>query len=407
MTMNAGITNVVRPQTLDEVVGNEANKRIIRYAINGARLRNEPFPSFTCFGGAGLGKTTIAEIISRETGGVIHKIMGSDLTKLEDLYLLIAECRDSDVIFIEEAHLLSMGKHGKIISNHLLMLIEDFALPGAAAWGIAKVPKVSFVFSTTEAGKLSSPLRSRCKRLDVNYYNENELVQIILNAAVKIGHDFSTDMEAVRILAQSSRGMPRIAIMHRLDPLLNVMAVDNLPFSVATVRHYLQVMGINAFGFEANDIKYCEILRDSFNETGNPVSFKTIQQKMGCSDNLIQEVIESYLFAQNFVTVSTRGRLLTAKAYKALGWDSSDEVESEPVEAPEEPVPSLSIVFDPAAIKTAIENGADSLGIVKLMKSFGGRYHNKIERVQFLNALSAAGFNCTRGRGRGVVPKGS
>lgn len=395
--MNNGITAVVRPQTLDEVIGMETNKRIIRYYVQGAKNRGEPLPSFICSGPAGCGKSTIADIIGRESEGKVHKIMGADLKDIDDVFKLAIECRDGDCVFIEESEAIGGGKKGRVVQHYLYEWIENFNMPGSQAFGLTVVPKVCFVLATTDPGRLLPALRSRCKRLDVSYYGIEDLSKIILKAASKLGHDFSNDMDAVRLLAQSSRGMPRIAIMQRLDALLNVMSVDKLSFNLDAVEQFLQIMDIHPFGLEPNDILYCKTVYETMKENGGrPVSLKIIQQTTGLADNLVTEVIEPYLFQAKFISVSARGRVLTPKAYEVLHWTPVAITAEERAHYQQ---------LDKVTLQKMIDDGAAELGVQALMGCFNLRYRDEKDKAAFYAALDELGYTVRRGRNGGIVKK--
>lgn len=314
-----GITAITRPSTLEEIVGLEQVKQTILYTVEGSKLRGEPLPSFTICGNSGCGKSTIARIIAKYTNGEVHKYLGSDIKTINDVYEIAIKAKDGDIVYIEEAHTIGgMGQNSRLIQAVLYEWIEDFNLMGGSAYGVVNVPKVSFVFATTNAGKLLEPLRNRCKRLDVGFYTVDQLKIILTRAAAKLGLDLTTDDAATTLLAQCSRGLPRIAIMSRLDMLLNVMSVDKLGYNLETVRQFLKISGINDWGLEANDIKYCYMV-DEKTKGGRPVGKKTILQAMGIDEDLLDSLIEPYLQQIGFITIDTRGRLLTPKAYRALG----------------------------------------------------------------------------------------
>jgi len=394
--MNNGITALVRPQTLDDVVGMETNKRVITYYVKGAQARNEPIPSFICGGPPGCGKSTISDIIGKESGGSVHKKMGADLKDIDDVFKLAIDCRDGDCIFIEECEAIGGGKKGRIVQHYLYEWIENFNLPGSQSFGISIVPKVCFVFATTDPGKLLPALRSRCKRLDVSYYGIEDMSKIILRAALKLGHDFSTDQDALMLLAQSSRGMPRVAIMQRLDALLNVMAVDKLQFNIETVERFLQIMDIHPFGLEPNDIAYCRALYETMQENGGkPVSLKTIQQVTGFADNLVTEVIESYLLQSKLILVSSRGRVLTGKAYEVLKWKPISSSYAE--DSHFHQLDNLGEILQ--------DEGTTELGVQGLMGVFNLKYSDQRDRAAFYAALDKLGYVVKRGRNGGILKK--
>lgn len=316
--MNKSITEIVRPNNLDDIVGMEHNKKIIRYAIEGSLNLNEPMPSFIVGGPCGTGKSTIAGIIGsmskRKNGepAEVHKYIASDITDPEQLVDISMQSEDGDVVYIEEAHALKTK-----VQVNLLEWIENHKLLCAGFLGETK--KVSFVLPTTNPGKLSAALRNRCKILNVSYYSVSELSEILLKAAAKCQMNLSIDQAALKLLAQSSRGSPRTAIIDRLDMLRKIMSVDNREYNIDTVKYCLDINKVNEWGLEANDMLYCHLLYDKILEnSGKPVSKKTMEQASGFSSDMMEEMIESYLIQIGVIRITQRGRLFTDFGYSVL-----------------------------------------------------------------------------------------
>ncbi len=306
-----------RPNKLDDIIGLDHNKDLILYNTSGAIKLGEPPRSYIAVGPAGTGKSTIAGAIATITGGNLFKFLGSDISKPQHLYEIASRLIDGDVCIIEEAHTIS-----KLVQAVLLEWIENFKILGGAEYNIFDAPKVTFVFPTTNAGKLSKALRTRCIILSTNFYSINDIKKILLTAASKVKLDLSSDDEALTILAQSSRGTPRIAVMHRLDLLRKVMAVDNLPFNKNTVLRVLQINHINIWGLEKNDIEYCKVLyRKTLENKGRPVSKKILIESTGFESDIVEDMIEAYLHQIGVIRIETRGRSLTDFGYEMLGFD--------------------------------------------------------------------------------------
>ncbi len=322
INVSTNLVTETRPTTFDEVVGLRHNIDMLLYEIRGSKLRGVPLRSFIITGPPGTGKSTLAEIASRESGGQMFKFLGSNIRSPDDIYQIAATSNDGDVIYIEEAHTLGGGStKAKFCQAILLEWIENFKILGGADI-TTHAPKVCFVLPTTNPGKLTPALRNRCKILHTSYYSLSEIRQILINAGRKININMESDEAGLRLLAQSSRGTPRIAIMDRLDGLWKMMAVDHLQFSFDTVSRYLEMNHINHWGLEHNDMRYCELLHARMEDNNNrPVSLKTMEQVTGFSTDLVTDIIESYLIQINAIQIESRGRVITPFGSHLIGKD--------------------------------------------------------------------------------------
>lgn len=307
----------IRPSTFDEIIGLDRQKILLQYEILGAIKRNKRLPHFLISSPPGLGKTTIAHILAKSTNGQIHRKLGTDIRKPMDVYDLAVNCKDGDIVFIEEAHGI-----GRLASTVLLPWMEEGVIIGGRSIAnlvTDKAPNVSFIFPTTNAGKLSEALRNRCLNVQIDYYSEDEIQKIIVRAGKIYGKDLSICPEALALLAQSSRGTPRTAVEGRVEPILNIMVVDDLEFNLETVIKYFAVHNINMHGLDESDIRYCEVLYNLTKENGGrPSSFKSLCQATGYSEDVVSNIIESYLIKSGIIRVESRGRLLTKKGYKNI-----------------------------------------------------------------------------------------
>lgn len=334
-----------RPSQIDDIIGLGHIKEVIRYSIGGAKLRNASYPHFVISSPPGLGKTTIANIMAKIISGEVHSIIGSELQSENDVYDLAARLKDNDVIFVEEAH--SMGKKAM---NLLLPWLEQNIL-----YGFGFTPaKCVFLFPTTDAGKLSPPLRQRCKTLHIDYYSDDEIVQILLRAASMNGCDLS-DEEALRLLAKSSRGTPRIALEDRLVPVMNIMKVDDTPFSVDVVNKMFAINSVNKYGLDRQDVLYCKTLRRVSDITQNPVSLAVLTNSTGLAQNVLLNVIEPFLLRAGIISVGSRGRELTR-----FGKDlfESEEIITEEIDmSTENTVVNNTLSFTAEDIRERVLNG--------------------------------------------------
>lgn len=310
--LNLPISEIARPTSLDELIGLDHIKNTIKYSIEGAKKLSNTPPPFIVQGPAGCSKTTIAKIIGKYNGGQFHETMGYNLKGPSDIETLASICKDGDTIFIEEAH--SMCKKSQI---PLLTWLEEYKLYSES--GPLDVPRVGFVFSTTNADYLIKPLRERCKILQTSFFKLDQIKQILNNASKKIGMNLGEDDNALTLLAQCSRGTPRIAIYHRLDMLRNVMAVDNLPYNNSTVEWMLKNNNIHPWGLESLDISYCETLYNKMlNSDNRPVSMKNMAQSLGVDSGMI-DLAEQYLLQIDAIRIESRGRTLTAFGAALIG----------------------------------------------------------------------------------------
>lgn len=340
-----------RPTNLDDIVGLEHIKETIKYNIGGAKMRNASYPHLVISSPPGLGKTTIANIIARIIDGNVHTRIGSELQTEDDIYQLAAEIKDNDVVFVEEAH--SMGRRAMVL---MLPWLEQGILYG---WtGSGNAPKCVFLFPTTDAGKLSPPLRQRCKSIHIDYYSDDEIITIIRRAAA-LNNCQLDDIDALRLLAQSSRGTPRIALEDRLVPVMNIMKVDNTPFSTEVVEKMFKINTVNKYGLDRQDVIYCQTLQRIQQNTGSPVSLAVLTNSTGLAQNVLSNVIEPFLLRAGIITVGSRGRELTRFGKDLFGRDEEiivgkDEIMNEDNAVA---VSSVTIPFDEAYLKTNVESG--------------------------------------------------
>lgn len=365
--IGGGITNVTRPTKLDEVIGMEDVKRTIRYHIEGGKLLNEPWPSWIIQGPPGTGKSTIAGIIATmtSTDATVYKCLGSDITKPEQIHDLALMLKDGDVLFIEEAHTIGAGsKYSKICQSIFYEWIENFAIPSLNGVAAVQAPKASIVFATTEPGRLTTALFTRCQKLTTRFSTEAEMKMILTQAGRKVtpAIDLTTDQDALTLLSRCSRGTPRIGVLNRLGMLRKVLAVDKLQFNHESVKHFLKMNNINEWGLEASDLTYMNVLFARGEESnGRPASLKTLAQSTGMSDNLIEGTIEPYLQQIGAIKIDSRGRSLTNFGH--------DIIAKTPV------ITTSTYKIDLVALKAICNNPHQAkLGMKYIMPKLGLRY---------------------------------
>lgn len=385
--MNESISVLSRPTTLDEVVGMEENKQLIYYTVQGSKKLGDPLPSYIFAGPAGTGKTTLAEVVARQSSrpdgspAQVYKKLASDIKTPQDLIDLAVEIEDGDIVYLEEAHTLGgSGRSAKLVQATLLEWIENYRILSM----LEDAPKVSFILPTTNPGKLTSALRSRCHILHMAYYAIDDIKEILVRAGRKFNLNLDSDPEALSLLAQSSRGTPRTAIMQRLDMLRKVMAVDNLPYNVDTVKFALKVNNVNEWGLESNDILYCKVLYQQIVETNKPTSKKTIEQITGISSDMMEELIESYLLQIGAIRIEHGGRMITDLGCAIIGLpplgNSNKNVEI--VDPPEINKQHLLNILENPIIR--------KMGMKGIAKELGLRYPRDIGQIK--KALLELGF---------------
>lgn len=387
------IVALTRPETFDDLIGMDDTKTRIYYEIRGSILQGRNVPSYVIEGPPGTGKSTIAKIIAREMGGEVIELIGSDLSKADDIFDLAYQAKDGSVIYIEEAHSIHHNK----VQPKLLEWLENFKIFTDS--GPVVAPNVCFLFPTTNSGKLSSALRSRCKSITTKYYSTDNIAKIIRLACEKIGV-FIEDEDALYMLAQSSRGTPRTAIINRLEPLTNIMLVDGLPFNKFTVEKFFDMYKIDYYGLEYRDKLYLSKMYEIMEQTGgSPVAKKTLEQSTGFESDIIEQVIERYLLQVGVITITSRGRILTKFG--------AEEILGRPMITPNSSRPSKIAHLTGNAYTTQLNE--DSLreylstpdnrrkGIMGILKEFNLNYNKDAYKIKEM--LSLLGYKSVQRAG--------
>lgn len=307
----------LRPQTLDEYIGQSRLKGMLQMSIAAAKARGEALDHVLLYGPPGLGKTTFARIIANEMQANIYVTSGPTLERPRDIIGLVHQLESKDVLFIDEIHRLS-----KVAEELLYPAIEDFVIDLTAGKGHATrtmrldLPKFTLVGATTKAGMISNALRDRfgfVYRLD--FYNQQELAQIVARTAKILS--ITIDEKATAIVAQRARGTPRVA--NRLVRLVRDYAHycgKNL-VDEAVAGAALESYQIDACGLDPTDRRFLQILIEHYG--GGPVGIDTIATTLSEDADTLEDVYEPYLIQQGFLQRTQRGRLATPLAYKHLG----------------------------------------------------------------------------------------
>lgn len=307
----------IRPESLDEYVGQEKIKENLKIFIEAAKMRDEPLDHVLLYGPPGLGKTTLAHIIANEMGSNIKTATGPAIEKSGDLAAILSNLEPGDVLFIDEIHRMP-----SFVEEILYSAMEDFKI-SVVIGGEGKsksinidLPPFTLVGATTRAGDLSSPLRDRFGIVNkLEYYTDEELGNIVKRTSNVLSMHI-TDDAAVE-LARRSRKTPRIA--NRLFKRVRDFALvkGNGEIDLDITLDALDRLNVDKYGLDNIDIEYLEALINKFN--GGPVGVETISTAIGEEITTIEDVVEPFLLQEGFIKRTRSGRVACDKAYAHLG----------------------------------------------------------------------------------------
>jgi Holliday junction DNA helicase RuvB len=307
----------LRPQRLDDFVGQEKARANMRVFIEAARGRKEALDHVLFVGPPGLGKTTLAQIVARELGVNFRATSGPVIAKAGDLAALLTNLEPRDVLFIDEIHRLAPA-----VEEILYPAMEDFQLdliigegPAARSVKIDLAP-FTLVGATTRAGLLTNPLRDRFGiPIRLNFYSELELEQIVNRGARVLGLAMTAD--GANEIARRARGTPRIAgrLLRRVRDFAHVEGAAQVDRKVAD--RALAALEVDAAGLDAMDRRYLTTIADNYG--GGPVGVDTLAAALSEPRDAIEDIIEPFLIQKGFIQRTPRGRLLTGAAFKHLG----------------------------------------------------------------------------------------
>ncbi|PLT34576.1 Holliday junction branch migration DNA helicase RuvB [Bacillus sp. V5-8f] len=304
----------LRPQYLDQYIGQEQVKTNLKVFIEAAKMREETLDHVLLYGPPGLGKTTLAVIIANEMGVNVRTTSGPAIERPGDLAAILSALEPGDVLFIDEIHRLP-----RTVEEVLYPAMEDFCLdivigkgPSARSVRI-DLPPFTLVGATTRAGALSAPLRDRFGVLSrLEYYAEDELKQIVIRTAEIMATEM--DARAAGEIARRSRGTPRIAnrLLRRVRDFAQVRGDGTITLELAD--YALELMQVDRLGLDHIDHKLLRGIIEKFR--GGPVGLETIAATIGEEAHTIEDVYEPYLLQIGFLQRTPRGRTVTDQVYR-------------------------------------------------------------------------------------------
>ena len=309
-----GLENVLRPQTLDDYVGQDKMKASLRICIEAAKQRGDSLDHVIFYGPPGLGKTTIAHIIAKEMGAALRSTSGLVLAHAGDLAAILTNLQEYDVLFIDEIHRLPAS-----VEEALYPAMEDYQLDLMIGQGPATktvkldLPRFTLVGATTRAGALTSPLRDRFGLVyRLEFYSPSELQAIVTRSAGVLGVEI--DREGAAEIARRARGTPRIVnrLIKRIRDYAQIKADGRITQQVA--QEGLTWVGIDEAGFDDMDRKILLTIIDKFN--GGPVGVESLAAAVQEDKGTIEDVYEPYLIQAGFLDRTGRGRQVTKLAFE-------------------------------------------------------------------------------------------
>ena len=306
----------LRPQGLDEFIGQEHLKDQLSIALQASKKRGEAMDHTLFYGPPGLGKTTLSGIIAKELGVNFKATSGPIITKAGDLAAMLTNVQKNDVFFIDEIHRLNIA-----VEEMLYSAMEDFTVdiligegPSARSVKI-NLPPFTLIGATTRFGLLSTPLRSRFGIIcHLEFYSISQLMEVVFSAGRKLG--FEIQKNAGKEIAMRARGTPRIALrlLRRVRDFAEIK--NNGIIDENCAKKALNMLNIDELGLDSNDIRYLKYI--SLYYAGGPVGIETISAGLSMDRGSIEDIIEPYLMQIGFMQRTPRGRILTKEAVKYI-----------------------------------------------------------------------------------------
>lgn len=307
----------LRPQTLDEYIGQEKTKKTLKIYIEAAKQRHDALDHVLFYGPPGLGKTTLSGIIANEMGTHMKVTSGPAIEKPGEMAAILNNLQEGDILFVDEIHRLN-----RQVEEVLYPAMEDYVIDimigkGATARSIRlDLPKFTLVGATTRAGLLSAPLRDRFGVVHhLEFYNVEELITIIEHSAHKLEVEIEPD--GAYELARRSRGTPRLAnrLLKRVRDFAQVKYDGVITKEVASFA--LDLLEVDKLGLDQNDRNILLTIMEKF--SGGPVGLDTLAAAIGEDGGTIEDVYEPYLVKNGFINRTPKGRVVTDLAYRHFG----------------------------------------------------------------------------------------
>ena len=318
------IEGSLRPQCLDDYIGQEKAKKNLKIYIEAAKQRNDVLDHVLFYGPPGLGKTTLAGIIANEMGVHMKVTSGPAIEKPGEMAAILNNLQEGDVLFVDEIHRLN-----RQVEEVLYPAMEDFSIDimigkGASAKSIRlDLPHFTLVGATTRAGMLTAPLRDRFGVVNrLEFYTDEELKVIVERSAELLG--VKIDEAGAMELGKRSRGTPRLAnrLLKRVRDFAQVRYDGMITYEVAQTA--LDLLEVDSMGLDATDRNLLETMIEKF--MGRPVGLDTLAAAIGEDSGTIEDVYEPFLIQRGLIKRTPRGRALTVLAYEHLGYPVPEEV---------------------------------------------------------------------------------
>ncbi len=317
------VDNALRPEKLNDLIGQDQVKENLSILIDAARKRGEALDHVLFYGPPGLGKTTLAHVLANEMGVNVKVTAGPVIERAGDLAAILTNLRAGDVLFIDEVHRL-----GRAVEEVLYPAMEDFALDivigkGPSARSIRlKLPRFTIVGATTRLALVTAPLRARfgaVYRLD--YYDIEAMKKIVTRAATML--KVEAEQEGIVEMARRARGTPRVALrlLRRVRDFAQVRADGVITKNVA--KEALDLLQVDPLGLDDVDRRVLKTIIEKYN--GGPVGLNTIAASISEEQDTIMDVVEPYLLQLGFLDRTPQGRVATKSAYDHLGFTYTEQ----------------------------------------------------------------------------------